>query len=324
VRILFPEASFFGPDQVGVLLEGREVLQGHLFPPGPGIGWTPFKLGPLFEWVTAVGLVPRNHFADVLVLIAVIHAAAVVGWWRLFGRIGGAARWREVRIGGWALALHPLSISSGCAPISTSIVLPTTLIFVWGIVRWVQERDARGFVIACVGAALLIQAHITATLVLPMFLVGLWWRAPIGRTGLLGVLVGALLAAPMVIPNLLALQPGAFRHAGTDGAPFVTALFRALVLEGRVLETAAAASPSWGDPGYVTCLLWSAFLVTGAIVVGRRRHDAFSKAVVMFGLVLPTLGVALLPRGALFIYFHRPVPGVAFRERRECGRRTTW
>ncbi len=308
VRVVFPDASFFGPDQVGVLLEGRGVLHGHLFPPGPGIGWTPFKLGPLFEWVTALGLAPRDRFDDVLLLIAVIHAAAVVGWWRLFARIGGAPRWREVRIVGWALALHPLAISSGCAPISTSIVLPTTLIFAWGVVRWVQARDAGGFVLACVGAALVLQAHITATFVLPMVLVGFRWKAPIGRRGILGLVLGALVAAPMVIPNLGALKYGVFGHAGTAGAPLVVALFRALTLEGRVLETAAAATPTWSDPRYLACLVWSAFLVIGAITVARRREDAFGAALVLFGFVVPTLCVALIPRGALFIYFDSTVP----------------
>ena len=112
VRIPFSEASYFGPDQVGILLEGRAVLQGHLFPPVPGVGWTPFKLGPLFEWVTAIGLLPRDRFSDVLLLVGVMHAAAVVGWSRLFATIGGPARHREARIAGWALALNPLSISS--------------------------------------------------------------------------------------------------------------------------------------------------------------------------------------------------------------------
>lgn len=308
VRVAYPDASFFGPDQVGVLLEGRGVLQGHLFPPGPGIGWTPFKLGPLFEWVTALGLLPRDRFADVLVLVSTIHAAAVVGWRRLFATIGGAARVREVRLVGWALALHPLSIGSGSAPISTSIVLPTMLVFVWGIVRWVQTRDARGFVVACVGAALVVQTHITTTFVLPMMLVGLAWRAPIGRRGILGLLLGALIAAPMVIPNLQVLRFDVFRHAGSAGAPFVTALFRALFLEGRVFGTAGAIVPGIGGLGYVACLLWSAFIVVGAVTVARRRDDALGKALVVFGFVVPTLCITLLPRGAFFYYFDSTVP----------------
>lgn len=308
VRIVFPEASFFGTDQVGVLLEARGVLQGHLFPPGPGIGWTPFKLGPLFEWVTAIGLLPRDRFSDVLLLLGVIHAAAVIGWWRLFAKIGGPARRREVRIAGWALALHPLAIFSGSAPISTSIVLPTTLVFVSGIVRWVQARDPRGFVVACIGAALVIQTHITATLVLSMFLVGLGWKAPIGRRGLFGLLAGAVLAAPMVLPNIRALSFGVFRHAEGAGAPYAMALWRAAFLEGRVLEIFGAASPSWRDPGYLAAVIWSAFIVIGAVIVARRRGDTFAKALVVFGLVLPTLCVALLPRGAFFYYFDSTVP----------------
>lgn len=309
VRITFPEASYFGPDQVGILVEGRGVLQGQLFPPGPGIGWTPYKLGPLFEWVAAIGLLPRDRFTDVLLLVGVMHAAAVVGWWRLFAKIGGAARQQEVRIAGWALALNPLSISSGCAPISTSIVLPTTLLFVWGIVRWVQDRDSRGFVLACVGAAFVIQSHLTASLVLSMFALGLVWKAPIGRRGLLGMLLGAVLAAPMVLPNIsAALRFGVFQHAGSSGAPFVTALWRALFLEGRVLEIASVASPSFGDPGRLTTLLWGLFIVIGAVTVARRPGDGFAKALVGFGFVLPTLCVALIPRGAFFLYFDSTVP----------------
>ena len=308
VRIPFSEASYFGPDQVGILLEGRAVLQGHLFPPGPGVGWTPFKLGPLFEWVTAIGLLPRDRFSDVLLLVGVMHAAAVVGWSRLFATIGGPARHREARIAGWALALNPLSISSGCAPISTSIVLPTTLLFVSGIVRWVQARDARGFVLACVGAAFVIQSHLTATLILSMFVLGLVWKAPIGRQGLYGMLGGAVLAAPMVLPNIWALGFGVFQHAGSSGAPYVTALWRALFLEGRVLQIASAAASSWRDPGQLTTALWSIFLVIGAVAVARRPGDTFAKALVGFGFALPTLCVALLPRGAFFLYFDSTVP----------------
>lgn len=309
VRITFPEASYFGPDQVGILLEGRGVLQGHLFPPGPGVGWTPYKLGPLFEWVAAIGLLPRDRFSDVLLLVGVMHAAAVVGWWRLFAKIGGPARRQEVRVAGWALALNPLSISSGCAPISTSIVLPTTLLFVWGIVRWVQDRDSRGFVLACIGAAWVIQSHLTASLVLPMFVLGLAWKAPIGRRGLFGMLLGAVLAAPMVLPNIsAALRYGVFQHAGSSGAPYVTALWRALFLEGRVLEIASASSSNLSDPGRLATLVWGLFLAIGAVTVARRPGDGFAKALVGFGFVLPTLCVALIPRGAFFLYFDSTVP----------------
>lgn len=308
VRIAFPEASYFGPDQVGILVEARGVLQGNVFPPGPGIGWTPYHLGPLFEWVAAIALLPRDRFSDVLLLVGVMHAAAVVGWSRLFVRIGGPAREREARIAGWALALNPLSISSGCAPISTSIVLPTTLVFVWGIVRWVQDRDSRGFVLACVGAACVIQSHLTASLVLSMFVVGLVWKAPIGRRGLFGILLGAILAAPMVLPNVWALRFGVFQHAGSSGAPYAAALWRAVFLEGRVLEIASAAASNWSDPGHLATSLWGIFLVIGAVTVARRPGDTFAKALVGFGFVLPTLCVALLPRGAFFLYFDSTVP----------------
>lgn len=309
VRITFPEASYFGPDQVGILVEGRAVLQGNLFPPGPGVGWTPYKLGPLFEWVAAIALLPRDRFTDVLLLVGVMHAAAVVGWSRLLGKIGGPGREREARIAGWALALNPLSISSGCAPISTSIVLPTTLLFVWGIVRWVQDRDSRGFVLACVGAAWVIQSHLTASLVLPMFALGLAWKAPIGRRGLLGMLLGVVLAAPMVLPNIVAaLRFGVFQHAGSSGAPYVTAVWRAVFLEGRVLEIASAAASSWSDPGHLATSIWGLFLVIGAVAVARRAGDTFAKALVGFGFVLPTLLVALIPRGAFFLYFDSTVP----------------
>src|SRR5262245_57488003 len=113
LRMLWPEATFFGPDQVGLLLEGRGVLQGHLFPEGPGIGWTPFALGPLFGWVSAVALVVRDDFADVIVLVALLHAIAVLAWRRLLAKVLGPSGATESRFAAWALAFHPLSISSG-------------------------------------------------------------------------------------------------------------------------------------------------------------------------------------------------------------------
>lgn len=57
------------------------------------------------------------------------------------------------------------------------------------------------------------------------------------------MLLGALIAAPMVILNVHALRFGVFRHAEGAGAPLPVALFRALFLEGRVFDTAAVIVP---------------------------------------------------------------------------------
>jgi hypothetical protein len=308
VCALVPSASFFGPDQVGILVEGRGVLHGALFPPGPGIGWTPFKLGPLFEWVTALGLLPRDKFADVIVLIAVIHGVSVLGWRRLFADVAGVADVGEARLAGWALALHPLAISSGCAPVSTSIVMPTTLVFVWGCVRWIRAGSARGFALACVGAALMVQAHITTLFLLPLLVVGIWRRGPIGRIGLAGLAVAILIVSPMALYNLRVVGTGPFQHAGTAGAPFAVALVRAATLEARVLEVSASFPATWRPAAHVAALIWSAIMMVGAPVLLRRRNGGGARLLVCFGFVVPTVCVVLIPRGALLLYLDSTVP----------------
>jgi hypothetical protein len=75
-----------------------------------------------------------------------------------------------------------------------------------------------------------------------------------------------------------------------------------------VLEIASAASPGWSDPGHLTTLIWSLFIVIGGVTVACRPGDTLAKALVGFGLVLPTLCIALLPRGAFFYYFDSTVP----------------
>lgn len=308
VRALFPEASFFGPDQVGILIEGRAVLEGALFPPGPGVGWTPLKLGPLFEWVTAIGLVPRDHFADVIVLLAIIHGISVLGWRHLFAEIAGVADARQARLTGWALALHPLAISSGSAPISTAIVMPTTLLFTWGCVRWFQQRRASGFALACVGAALMIQAHITTVFLLPLLAFGFWRRAPIGRIGLVGLALGVLIASPMVVPNLLVSSRENLRHAGTAGGPFAVAVGRAAALEMRVLELAGSVPAPWRPPAQLAALAWSALMLAGAVIVIGRPMGPAARPLLACGLVIPTLCIALIPRGALLLYLDATLP----------------
>ena len=79
------------------MVEAREVMGGNLFPPGPGIGWTQFSLGPLFEWVTALALLPRNTFSDVIVWVALIHGLSVLGWRRLFAEVSEGGNSLEAR-----------------------------------------------------------------------------------------------------------------------------------------------------------------------------------------------------------------------------------
>src|SRR5690606_29320100 len=64
----------------------------------------------------------------------------------------------------------------------------------------------------------------------------------------------------------------------------------------------------FGGLGYLACLLWGAFIAGGAVTVARRRDDALGKSLVVFGFVVPTLCVTLLPRGAFFTYFDSTVP----------------
>jgi hypothetical protein len=310
VRVVLPEALVFGPDQVGFLVEGRAVLNGDWFLLGPGVGWSQFEIGPLCNQMYALGLLFRDEFTDAALLLGTIHGAAVLGWRRALAEMAPAADPRFARIAAWALALHPVSLMSGNAGTHCVFILPTTLVFFWGIVRWVRRSSPSGFAVACVGAAMMVQTHLITVALLPMFLVGLRRKAPIGRTGLAGIAAAFLLMLPMLIHNvpLLISSPQGVRHAGSDAGPLWVAAARAITLEARALQLPASLPDSWVAAGRATGFLWAALMLIGAAAFALRTDDAIAKALVVYGLVVPTLLVLLIPRGAELRYLDQTVP----------------
>ncbi len=327
VRVVLPEVMIFGPDQVGFLVEGRAVLNGDWFLLGPGVGWSQFEIGPLCNQMYALGLAYRNEFNDAAFLLGGLHGASVLGWRRALAEMAPEAGPNFARIAAWALALHPVSLMSGHAGTHCVFILPTTLVFFWGIVRWVRRSSPRGFAIACVGAAMMVQTHLITLALVPMFLIGFRHKAPIGRDGLIGVAAALLLMMPMLIHNvpLLIFSPQGVRHAGGDGGPVWAAAARALTLEARAMQLPAslpkplldAGGPaalfddrpvSWLGAGRVAGFLWGALMLAGAAAYARRHGDALTRSLVVYGLVVPTLLVLLIPRGAELRYLDQTVP----------------
>lgn len=304
IRTLFPSAAFFGIDQVGTLENGRAVLAGDIFIAGPPIGWSTLTLGALYNQVAALALAVRDSFADTVALIATLHGLAVVGYHALFRRLMDL---RVARLAGLLLALHPTSVAMGASPVSSSLVLPTSLVFVAGIVHWCEARDPRGFAVACLGASLLVQAHGTTVLLLPFFAVGLRRRAPIGDVGLIGLFAALLLLSPNISDNLRALldRPEHIRHAGSIGAPLGVAALRAAFLEAHVFGFVDARH------GMIDALMDASAYVLGASTLGgllvmlRRDAPPMVRALIVCGLVLPTLAVIAIPRGALYYYLEQ-------------------
>lgn len=310
VRAVLPEALVFGPDQVGFLVEGRAVLNGDWFLLGPGVGWSQFEIGPLCNQMYALGLAFRDEFTDAALLLATLHGAAVLGWRRALAEMAPAADPRLARIAAWALALHPVSLMSGNAGTHCVFILPTTLVFFWGIVRWVRGSSPRGFAVACVGAAMMVQTHLITVALLPMFLAGFRRKAPIGRDGLIGIAAAFLLMLPMLVHNLplLISSPQGIRHAGSDAGPIWIAAARAIALEARALQLPASLPESWVLVGRVVGFLWAGLMLLGAAAFARRSDDSVAKSLVVYGLLVPTLLVLLIPRGAELRYLDQTVP----------------
>lgn len=306
VRAWLPTTAIFTRDQAGTVVNAEAVLHGDWFVPGPGIGWSAFSLGPLFNQVAAIAMIPRHDFADLIVMQALLHSVAVVGFRHLFGELGGA---KTARIAAVALALHPVSLAIGASPISSSLVLPTVLLVYWGISRWVMRASRAGFAVACLGMALAVQAHITTLLLLPAFGLGLRRRAPVGNTGSLGIVAALTVAAPMIVHNVeqLLARPDGIRHAGSLGASIFVAVQRALMLEAQMSSMATTASDTLATPAQVANV---AFALVGLIglVTRTRREPSILQSWLAFGLALPTACVVLIPRGALYYYLDSTVP----------------
>jgi hypothetical protein len=310
VRAVLPDALVFGPDQVGFLVEGRAVLNGDWFLLGPGVGWSQFEIGPLCNQMYALGLSFRDEFTDAALLLATLHGVSVLGWRRALAEMAPAADPRFARIAAWALALHPVSLMSGNAGTHCVFILPTTLVFFWGMVRWVRRSSPRGFAVACVGAAMMVQTHLITVALLPMFLVGFRRKAPIGRAGMAGIAAAFLLMLPMLIHNvpLLISSPQGIRHAGSDAGPLWVAAARAITLEARALQLPASLPESWLAAGRAVGFLWAGLMLLGAAAFARRSDDAIAKSMVIYGLLVPTLLVLLIPRGAELRYLDQTVP----------------
>lgn len=306
LRAAYPDACFFGTDQVGTLLNGRAVLAGDFFVPGPGIGWSSFSLGPLFNQVAAIALSVRDEFADVVVLIAAVHALAV-GF--SHGFLRALLGERAGRFAAFTLAVHPVSVAMGCAPISSSLVLPTTLIYLEGVRRWSDERAPTGFALAAIGASLMVQAHVTTVLLLPLCGIGLYRRAPVGRAGLLGLVAAAAIAYPMVAHNLRQwlAHPDGVRHATGEGGAYVIALARAFGLDYVVASLAPPEAHPLGRAAQGLGIVTSAASACGLLLVAFGKSTRTARVMLPLGVLLPTVVVAALPRGALYYYLESTV-----------------
>jgi len=319
LRCSFPEVTWFSMDQTRDIAAARGILHGKLVAEGPAIGQTGIALGPLHYYVTAAGLAARDNPVDAYVLLALLHAAGVVGYAVLFRRMlpGGAAIAAAL-----VLAVHPLSVLHARALWNPALILPTTALYLNGLWRWSEEKNSRGALLMLLGAALMLQAHVTTALLLPLMLRGVVRRAPLLAAGpMLGTVLFLALTLPWLGPALGAfferttgltdlegLSPMRSRTGG-ESAPYGLAVLRALALERVTTARTLFGGAAWNRAVEIGGYVFSGLVLLGAAatVAGREYRRRLAWWLVPI-LVLPSVVVPLMRNFAYYYYLELTLP----------------
>lgn len=128
----------FSTDQARAMLAGRNIILGDWIWLGPETSIPGFHLGPLYYYLTALGL-KLSHFHPIGpgVLVAVIGVATAIVVWRV------AAYWwgREVGLlAGVLFALSPLAVVQTRIPIEPSPLPILVILWLFTQVEWVKTK----------------------------------------------------------------------------------------------------------------------------------------------------------------------------------------
>lgn len=312
LRASQPQTIYFRSDQTRDIVTARQILAGNLTTRGPIIG--PFKelyLGPLYYYVVALGLSIRDQPVDAYRLLAVLNACGVAGFYLLLRRMLGP---KEALSGGLVLAALPLAVLNARAIWNPSLVIPSVVVYVAGLWLWVGERRAVGLGILLVGAALMVQTHVSTIFLLPLMALAIRFRPPWRHRGnLVGVVAALGMTLPWIVPQI--------RSLFTDGSPlgdldelraiaearhiatisFLEGLFWTLAPEVSLPGfVAPAAPPSWSVAAQVAGAVFTVLVLLGGVQLIREARGRPVRTTLLAGAaILPAVCLALLPSGYL-------------------------
>jgi hypothetical protein len=172
------------------------------------------------------------------------------------------------------------------------------------------------------GAALMLQAHVTTVLLLPLMLRGVVRRAPLLAAGpILGTVLFLALTLPWLWPalgafsertigltDLAGLSPMRSR-AGGESAPYALAVLRALALERVITARTLFGGAGWNRAVDIGTYVFSGLVLLGAAaaVAGQQTRRRLAWWLVPI-LVLPSVVLPLMRHSAYYYYLELTLP----------------
>jgi len=310
-RCCFPEASFFGQDQCRDIEYARKILSGEVWFRGATVGTTGLHLGPGYMYLVALGLVPRNNPVDCVLLLSLIHAAGVTGFYLLFRRMFGPTVGAAA---GLLLAVHPMMLLNGRGLGNPVLVQPVTCLFLAGIWLRIREHRAWGLDLAVVAAAFSAHVHLTLVLLWPWLLVAFLHRPPgARRVPWIGLGVALLLTVPWVVVEVMDWTASGRTLLGLPEAypavSYTTALFRALTPELRLEGMTLFGGETWQAVVRGAGVLFSGLVAFGAVKALAGMISTWTRSgLVLWGLFVPCLVLSLISFHFHLYYLEITVP----------------
>ena len=319
LRCVFPEASLFSFDARIDVNQGRAILAGERVLRGPTAGISYVGLGPLYYYLVALGLLPRNNPLDAVLFVNLLHAAGVGVFCMLFQRMFGA------RVGvaiGLLLALHPGFLLNGRGLGNPVPGLLASATFVLGIWLLAVEKRSFGWAALMAGAAALPHFHAALILLIPMAAVLLVPPRPRPR-GLflvLGLCVAAVLTVPWIlgevgehvsahrsIHELIASLTPPPPPTDYGSVSYPVALFRALTMESTHSGLSCLDCGMLDSGCRVAGFLFSGLVALGVVrcIRGKNRTRVL---ILIWGAFFPAVVLSLIPFQFHVYYLELTIP----------------
>ena len=310
-RCCFPEASLFGQDQCRDIEYARKILSGEVWLCGATVGTSGLHLGPGYMYLVALGLVPRNNPIDCILLLSLVHAAGVTGFYllfrRMFGPVVGAAA-------GLLLAVHPMMLLNGRGLGNPVLVQPVTCLFVAGIWLRIREQRAWGLDLAVIAAAFSAHVHLTLVLLWPWLLPAFLHRPPgARRVPWIGLGVAALITAPWVVAEVKACtatgRPLLPPLEAYPAVSYFVALFRALTPELRLEGMTLFGGEGWQSAVRGVGVLFSGLVALGVVKALAGLRTAWTRSgLVLWGIIVPCAVLSFISFQFHLYYLEITVP----------------